>query len=292
MKNAVLLLLFALTVSAAAPSSAQPADKPFLDFPMAQSVAAAKSPAFAWLVKQADQTIVYAATGPAFDRAEIARRSDANGDPIVAVSISPDGRYVAYLTGLPKGDGAFNPASLLDAPKPRVWLARASGAGKPVDLGESADFNFSADSRSLFLARGGDLVRIDPAKPNAKPQIFAKGGGKWTQWQWTKDGDLLFIENRRGYSFLGRFRPGSGKVEWLATGADRLAAPVLSPDGRHASIGRASTQRHARPARKRTFCDRHPRSRRRLDPNHLADQGPGDYLVDGRSRKRAALVRR
>ena len=71
---------------------------------------------------------------------------------------------------------------------------------------------------------------VDTRAPGAKPKLFARAGGDWSQFVWTKGGDLIFVADRRGYSFLGRYRAGASKVEWLATGVDRLAVPVLSPD--------------------------------------------------------------
>ena len=66
-------------------------------------------------------------------------------------------------------------------------------------------------------------MSVGTAAPAAKPKLFAEGGGSWSQFVWTKTGDLIFVDDRRGYSFLGRYRPGAKTVDWLVTGVDRLA---------------------------------------------------------------------
>ncbi|MGE5561891.1 MAG: prolyl oligopeptidase family serine peptidase [Bacillota bacterium] len=237
--------LFAAAALAAAPAAAATSDTPFLDFPYVDSISAAKVPAFAWLTRQADQSMVFFARAPEFRRVELASRSDADGDPITAIALSPDGTHLAFLTGVPRPGEPFNPASEVPAPKVKLWLVATAPGAKPVDLGELQFADFTPDGRKLLFKRDGDLWSVDTRAPKAKPALFAKGGADWDQFAWTKNGDLIFINDRRGYSFLGRFRPGARQVEWLETGVDRLAIPVLSPSGDAVAVLRLPGRKHS-----------------------------------------------
>ena len=239
-------LLIAAACAAATPASAAPpSDTYFLDFPYVDSISGAKVPAFAWLARQADKSTVYFARAPEFRRVELATRSDDNGDPITAVLLSPDGTHIVYQTGVPRPGEAFNPAAMVPAPAVKLWLMATAAGAKPVAIGEGSDPAFSDDGRTVLIKRDGDLWAIDTRAPGNKPKLFAKGGGDWSQFVWTKSGDLIFVDDRRGYSFLGRFHPGSNQVEWLETGVDRLAVPVLSPSGDAVAVMRFPGRKHS-----------------------------------------------
>jgi dipeptidyl aminopeptidase/acylaminoacyl peptidase len=241
-----LLLAAVASLAATAAWAAPPGDTAFLDFPYVDSIGAAKVPAFAWLARQADETTVYFARAPEFRRIRLASRSDEHGDPITAVMLSPDGTHLLYMTGVPRPGEAFNPASMVPAPEAKLWLVSTTpGARPPVALGAASDVSFSDDGRTLVLKRDGDLWAVDTRAPGKKPKLFAKGGGDWSQFVWTKDGDLIFVDDRRGYSFLGRFHPGVNKVDWLETGVDRLAVPVLSPSGDAVAVMRFPGRKHS-----------------------------------------------
>ncbi|HVU29255.1 MAG TPA: hypothetical protein VHE36_02535, partial [Sphingomicrobium sp.] len=239
------LALAATLFISAGGAAAPPSDTAFLDFPYVDSISAAKVPAFAWLTRQGDKSTVYFARGPGFKRIELVSRFDNGGDPITQLQLSPDGAHLAYLSGVPRPGEPFNPASEVPAPKVRLWLVATSPGAKPIDLGTASDPTFSEDGRTLLFKRDGDLWSIATRDRKARPKIFAKGGGNWSQFAWGKNGDLIFIEDRRGYSFLGRWRPGVGQVDWLETGVDRLAIPVLSPAGDAVAVLRFPGLKHS-----------------------------------------------
>jgi dipeptidyl aminopeptidase/acylaminoacyl peptidase len=232
-------------LSLATSAQAAPSDTAFLDFPYVEGVSAAKVPAFAWLAKQADRSMVLFAKAPDFRRVTLATRTDEQGQPITDVTLSPDGRHVVFTTGQPRGEMTFNPASLVDAPAATLWLQPTLAGSKAVKIGSGTDPNFSPDGRTLLFKHGGDLMAIGTAAPAAKSKLFAKGGGEWGQFVWTKSGDLIFVDDRRGYSFLGRFHPGASDVDWLVAGVDRLAAPVLSPKGEQLAFLRLPGRKHS-----------------------------------------------
>lgn len=232
--------MFATSAAAVPPS-----DTSFLDFPYVDSISGAKVPAFAWLSRQADKSMIFFARAPEFRRVELASRNDDGGDPITQILLSPDGTHLVFRTGVPRTGDPFNPASLVPAPEVKLWLISTAPRAKPIEVGKGADPDFSADGRTLLISREGDLYAIDTRFPKAKPKLFAKGGGDWSQFVWTKAGDVIFVVDRRGYSFLGRFHPGSKKVDWLETGVDRLAVPVLSPKGDAVAVLRLPGRKHS-----------------------------------------------
>ncbi|HEY7007215.1 MAG TPA: hypothetical protein VH392_12135, partial [Sphingomicrobium sp.] len=238
------LLLAAASLIAFPAVAAAPSDTAFLDFPYVDSISGAKVPAFAWLTRQADKSTIFFARAPDFRRIELATRSDDAGDPISGVQLSPDGLHLVYQTGVPRPVEAFNPGAMVPAPEVKMWLMATTPGAKPVEI-KGEDPNFSDDGRTLLVKRDGDLWAIDPRAPKAKPKLFAKGGADWSQFVWTKNGDLIFVADRRGYSFLGRFHPGSIHVDWLETGVDRLAVPVLSPSGDAVAVMRFPGRKHS-----------------------------------------------
>ena len=240
------LALGALSLALATAAQADaPSDTGFLDFPYVDSVSAAKVPAFAWLAKQADHSMVVFARAPEFKRIIFATRTDEDGQPITEVTLAPDGRHVVFTTGQPRGEMTFNPASLVDAPVSTLWLQATAPGSRAVNVGHGLDASFSADGRTLLFKRDGDLMAVSTAAPAAKPKVFAKGGADWSQFVWTKSGDLIFVDDRRGYSFIGRYHPGAPEVDWLVTGVDRLAVPVLSPSGERLAFLRLPGRKHS-----------------------------------------------
>jgi len=240
------LALGALSIALATGASGAPAsDTDFLDFPYVEGVSAAKVPAFAWLAKQADRSMLVFARAPDFRRVILAARTDETGQPITDVTLSPDGRHVVFITGQPGGEMTFNPASLVDSPASSLWWQATAPGSKAIKLGHGLDPSFTPDGRTLLFKQDGNLMAVNAAAPAAKPKLFAKGGAGWSQLTWTKAGDLIFVDDRRGYSFIGRYHPGASEIDWLVTGVDRLAVPVLSPDETRLAFLRLPGRKHS-----------------------------------------------
>jgi dipeptidyl aminopeptidase/acylaminoacyl peptidase len=240
-----LTLIAACFLAVSSQAASAPSRASFLAFPMVEAVSAAKVPAFAWTIHERDRTSILFAKAPYFRRVSLVSRSDANGDPITDAVLSPDGSNVVFTTGAPMGEDAFNPAFLLERPVASLWLVRTTAGSKPVKLSAGTEPSFTPDGRRLLLKRGGDLWAVDTRAPAAKAKLFAKGGADWSQFVWTKTGDAIFVADRRGYSFLGRLRQGADRVDWLVTGVDRIAVPVMSPDGTKVAFLRLPGRKHS-----------------------------------------------
>ena len=55
---------------------------------------------------------------------------------------------------------------------------------------------------------------------------------------------MISVQDRSGWSFLGRYTVGEERVRWLVTGAERLSSPVLSPDGKSVAFLRWPARQH------------------------------------------------
>lgn len=236
--------LFAATTSAA-----QPSDTAFLQFPMALSVSAAKAPAVAWLVRQGDKTRLRIVRAPDFKAIELFVQPDLDGQPITDIRIAPDGKRVAFVTGtaIAGREDGYNPASLLSSPKATVWLIEARAGAKPVKVGIGAGPDFTPDGRLLVFRRGRDLWSVETGGAADKAEMLVAGGGGFADPVWSNDGkSLFFVQDRGGWSMLGRHDLGSDRIRWLVTGAERLSAPALSPDGRTIAYLRWPAREHGK----------------------------------------------
>ena len=120
------------TAFAASLASATEPNAAFLNFPIVDSIAgAADTSAFSWTVRQGPTTSVLYAAGPNFKPILLFSKLDADGQPVSDLAVSPDARTVVFQTAVPfGGEHTYNPASLIEHPKPTLWWVEAR-AGEP-----------------------------------------------------------------------------------------------------------------------------------------------------------------
>lgn len=236
--------LLAWSVAAVAADSAED----FLDFAHAGNLSGARNaPAFAWKVERAAQAEIFIAKAPRFAPARLYSKSDEDGQPISDIKLSADGLFVVFRTGEPMwGQKAYNPASLIEPPQLQLWVV-ASETGAPVrSIGPGSGVQFAPTGARFLYRLGDDLHIVDLNAPNAEPMIVPQGA-KFGAIEWAPDGSSLALtQGRGGYSLLGRYEFGADRIEWLATGADRLSAPHWSPDGEHIAYLRMPGREHSR----------------------------------------------
>lgn len=221
----------------------------FLEFPMAtKTVAAEKAPAFAWLIHQGDRTRVMFASAPDFKRVQLVERDDHDGKPIADVDISPDGKWAVFMTAEPAGgEKSYNPAGLIDPPKPTLWLVATDGGAQPREVGPGLGPIFSPDGHELIWRHAGDLHALDLTDPAAKEKTLVAGGAGFGDLTWSKDGQtMVFVSGRGGYDFIGAYKPGADRIQWLVTGGDRLNSPKVSPDGTRIAFLRLNGREHTK----------------------------------------------
>jgi dipeptidyl aminopeptidase/acylaminoacyl peptidase len=226
---------------------AQDIDHEFLEFPMATQISAARRPSFAWLMKQGSDTSVIFVDAPKFRPVKLFARSDAEGEAITDIALSPDGKIVAVQTGTAFGSNgdAFNPASLIETPKVTIWIVSTLAGSKPIKIGSGSNPSFSPDGSRMLYRNSRDLWSIDLSSAERKPALFIAGGASFGHAIWTNDNrSLIFTQDRGGWSFLGKYTIGEDRIQWLVTGADRLSSPVLSPDGQSIAYLRWPGRQH------------------------------------------------
>lgn len=226
---------------------AQTSDTSFLEFPMATEISAARVPAFAWLMRQGTNSSLMFVDASGFKPVRLVARSDADGQPISDITVSPDGKFVAFQTGAAFGSSgdAFNPASLIETPKVTLWIVRTRGSVQPISIGPGSSPVFSPDGKTMLYRSGRDLWSVDLANIERKPTLRVIGGAAFGRPIWTNDcKTLIFVEDRGGWAFLGQYTLGDDRVQWVVTGADRLSSPVLSPDGKSVAYLRLPGREH------------------------------------------------
>jgi len=246
--RSLLIVSGALALLAAQGVPAQPSDNAqFLKFPITTAVSSANVPAFAWVVRQGENSALMFAKLPDFKPVKLFAQTDIDGQPISSATISPDGEYIAFQTGTPFGSSgdAFNPAGLIETPKVTLFVIAARAGAKPVKVGVGANPRFTPDGTRLVYRQGRDLMAVELKAPSAKPTILVQGGAGLGPTIWSKDGkSMIFAQDRGGWSFLGRYTLGDDRVDWLVTGADLLSSPKLSPDGKTVAYLRSPGREH------------------------------------------------
>lgn len=244
-----LCLTLGLGAAPASPALAAGGSTSFLEFPLAaKTVAAEKAPAFAWLVHQGDQTRLMFTAAPDFKRVQLAQRDDHDGKPIADIALSPDGKWAVFMTAEPAGgEKSYNPAGLIDAPKPTLWLVETREGAQPREVGPGLGPIFSPDGRQLIWRHAGDLHALDLTDPSAKEKVLVQGGAGFGDLTWSRDGQrMIFVSGRGGYDFIGSYKPGADRIDWLVTGADRLSSPKVSPDGTRIAYLRLPGREHTK----------------------------------------------
>ncbi|MHB9879157.1 S9 family peptidase [Pacificimonas sp. ICDLI1SI03] len=219
----------------------------FLDFPMATDISAADAPALSWLMRQGNDSSLMFARAPDFEAVKLFSQSDVDGQPITSIATAPNGEYVAFHTGVPfNGSGeAFNPADLIEAPSATLWLIETKAGAKPIKIGVGFNPKFSPDGKRMLYRQGNDLWAVNLENPSSEPTVLVPGGAGFNQGLWSDDGKtLFFVQDRGGWSFLGKYTLGADRVEWLVTGPNRLSSPVLSPDGQTIAYLRWPAREH------------------------------------------------
>jgi dipeptidyl aminopeptidase/acylaminoacyl peptidase len=224
-------------------------EQQFLEFPLAtQTVAASNGAAFAWLVRQGGRTQIRYARAPKFEPQTLLSVEDGDGQPPTDVVLSPDGQLVAFTTGNAfGGEQPYNPTNLIAPVGPSVWVTSAAAGATARKIGPGFAPDFAPDGGRLLYRHEKDLLIAGVRESAAQPSVAVPGGARFSDIKWSPDSSTLaFVQDRGGYAFLGLYRPGEDRVQWIVTGPDRAASPMWSPDGRQLAYLEFPGREHTR----------------------------------------------
>ena len=196
-----------------------------------------------WLQASADGRVVFGAVGKIW----IARpgatpqRLTASSDREYSPSLSPDGKWIAYVT--------WN-----DAQGGRLWKAPSDGSGAPVELSQAPAFYSSPEwspdgSRIAFLMGSASGWLSEDASEIVELRVLPAAGGRServaemrspnAKVTWSGDGKRLFYGEVQTPAPTSSDPPSSTLISIRVDGVDKkthvkfadLTSAVPSPDG-------------------------------------------------------------
>lgn len=213
--------------------------QPYLDAlpAIGELIAADEAPTLAWVRQLQGRRSIWLANGREMQARERHAYPNDDGIPISQMSLSSDGRYLAYVRGgWPNRDGEIN--NSLDAPDPyerALWILETQGTQPPrrVIGGTTPPVHapaISPDSRTIAYAQGSEIW-LAPL-PSGAPARAATIRGFVGSLVWSPDGRRLAFTSERGsHSFVGVLDTNGREVRYLEPGLDADRQPVWSADG-------------------------------------------------------------
>lgn len=245
MKTFKLLLAFLFASLCAVTVSAQNHNftlEQVMSSPFPSDLAAARqAPRIAWVFDSKGERNVWTADAPGFEARQITHYQGDDGQQIVSVRLTPDGRTVVFVRGseLNSTGHVANPASQLKEPKQQVWAAEVE-TGKTKLLGDLGceregceDVQISPDGQWAVWSTRHHLW-IAPVAGDKPARQLTELRGDESDPQWSPDGKhIAFTSARQDHGFIAIYDFSPERVRYVSPGADNDFAPRWSPDGKH-----------------------------------------------------------
>lgn len=197
--------------------------------------AAPVSARFAWVEHVEGRNNLWVAE-PGKPARELTHNTEDDAQDIGSLTWSPDGSVIAYLYGAATGASGkpVNPAHL-QRPTPVEIYVRPLDASEPIRIGEGRTPMFSADGRTLYFVRGGQIMQVGVSYgkvPPPSPVVYDRGSA--SSMTLSPDGKLLaYVSHRRTHSFLAVFDLETKTLTFPAPSTGNDSAPIFSRDGKY-----------------------------------------------------------
>jgi dipeptidyl aminopeptidase/acylaminoacyl peptidase len=199
--------------------------------PFASEIEGTPSGRFAWIVAQQGAHSVYVADAATRAATRVAHWPQDDGQELTDLSLSRDGRVVAFVRGQPFNRIRENPNPTSDpaGAEQAVWVSVGGAAPRKVGWGWAP--RVSPSGRQVVFQRDSTLMLADVAGPLVVRPLFRARGVNQDP-RWSPDGmRVAFTSNRGTHSFVGVYDVAKKAITWLSPSTDRDANPVWSPDG-------------------------------------------------------------
>ena len=201
--------------------------------------AAAKTPRIAWVFDLRGERNVWVADAPDFDARQVTHYQGDDGQQILSLQLTPDGKTAVYARGSEASREGFiaNPTTELKAPKQQVWSVDvASGKTKLLgDMGceheDCEDIQISPDGQWAVWSTKHHLW-LAPVTGDKPARQLTDLRGDEVLPQWSPDSKhIAFVSDRRDHSLIAIYDFSPERVRYVAPSVERDFAPRWSPDG-------------------------------------------------------------
>lgn len=197
----------------------------------------------AWVVNEAGIRSLFTAEAPLYTPELRYRAMYDDGQVIGNLDFDHQCKFLYFVKGsAPNRDGEIaNPSS--EVVYPGRFLFRVDLSNNLTDtVGPYSSYTISPDDRYLLLNTGNKVLKYDLETKHQAPVIEMRGAVENISFH--PDGQsIIFTSNRTSHNFIGYFKFGTNRIEWIGPSLYRDQSPVWSLDGNQVAFIRIPGQR-------------------------------------------------